>query len=35
MLRASRPDLERIAAYASKPAHVAKAKLLLAIPTGP
>lgn len=35
MLRASRPDLERIAAYAPKPAHVAKAKRLLAIPTDP
>jgi hypothetical protein len=30
MLRASRPELERIAAYARRPAHLAKAKKLLA-----
>jgi hypothetical protein len=31
MLRASRPDLERIGGFATKPAHVVKAKQLLAV----
>ncbi len=31
MLRASRPELERISTYATKPAHIAKAKTILAV----